>query len=58
MAKKAELKCSHREDKYLKIGGGGSFHNVYVYQSTMMYTLESYSFICQFYLNKTEFKKI
>ena len=33
---------------------GESFHNVFIYQITMIYTLKSYNFMCQLYLNKVE----
>ena len=35
---------------------GESFHNVYMYQLTTMYTL-SYNFICQLHCNKAEILK-
>ena len=33
---------------------GESFYNVFIYQITMIYTLKSYNFMCQLYLNKVE----
>lgn len=65
-SKRVELKCSHQKDKkgkYMKwcmlINSmeGDSFHKVHVYQITLLYTLKSYNFICQLYLNKGEKKK-
>lgn len=31
--------------------------DVYIYQIIMLYTLDIYSFICQFYFNKAKKKK-
>ena len=35
---------------------GECSHNLYVYQTTMLYTLNIYNFICQLYLNRAEIK--
>ena len=33
---------------------GESFHDVFIYQITMIYTLKFYNFMCQLYLSKVE----
>lgn len=40
-------------DVLINLMGGESFHNVYIYQTVMLYTLTILQ-ICQLYLNKVE----